>query len=164
MTLGQVLRLRREAPQSLLAPNRLGFVGDVIVGRLCGRRAHDPTSLGIALLYNPWLERADPQVLLRLGIHQTQLPDLVPATQPAGQLRPEVARRFGLSAGIPVSPAVHDQYAAALGAGSVAPGDTNLTGLPGCSWPIAIDSRDPSSTRRSSVRTRSRGFTGRCCR
>jgi xylulokinase len=138
MTLGQVLRLRREAPQSLLAPNRLGFVGDVIVGRLCGRRAHDPTSLGIALLYNPWLERADPQVLLRLGIEETQLPDLVPATQPAGQLRPEVARRFGLSAGIPVSPAVHDQYATALGAGSVAPGDTNFGA--GTAWVLLANS------------------------
>ena len=37
-----------------------GFVGDVIVGRLCGRRAHDATSLAIAMLYNPRLRRAGP--------------------------------------------------------------------------------------------------------
>ena len=46
----------------------IGFVGDVIVGRLCGRRAHDATSLSIALLYNPVLGRADPELLHRLGI------------------------------------------------------------------------------------------------
>ena len=40
----------------------VGFVGDVIVGRLCGRRAHDATSLSIAMLFNPWLERADPDI------------------------------------------------------------------------------------------------------
>ena len=126
MTLGQVLRLRRVAPEMLRPPHRLGFVGDVIVGRLCGRRAHDPTSLGIALLYNPWLGRADPEILARLGVEETQLPDLLPPTEPAGCLRPEVAERTGLRPGIPVSPAVHDQYAAALGAGSVEPGDVNF--------------------------------------
>jgi sugar (pentulose or hexulose) kinase len=126
MTLGQVLRLRREAPHLLQAPNRLGFVGDVVVGRLCGRRAHDPTSLGIAMLYNPWLGRADPHILARLGIEEAQLPDLVPPADPAGELRPAAAERIGLRPGIAVSPAVHDQYAAALGAGSVGPGDVNF--------------------------------------
>ena len=126
MTLGQVLRLRRDSPELLQLPYRLGFVGDVIVGRLCGRRAHDATSLGIALLYNPWLDRADPDILARLGIEEQQLPDLVPCTQPAGGLQPEAAERLGLRPGIPVSPAVHDQYTAALGAGSVAPGDVNF--------------------------------------
>lgn len=126
MTLGQVLRLRRHAPEALRPPNRLGFVGDVIVGRLCGRRAHDATSLGIALLYNPWLNRADPEILACLGLEETQLPDLLGPTEPAGRLRPEAAERTGLRPGIPVSPAVHDQYAAALGAGSVAPGDVNF--------------------------------------
>jgi xylulokinase len=126
MTLGQVLRIGRSAPQSLRRPNRLGFVGDVIVGRLCGRRAHDATSLGIALLYNPWLRRADPDLLARLGLGESQLPDLLPATTSAGSLRPQAAERTGLRPGIPVSPAVHDQYAAALGAGAIEPGDVNF--------------------------------------
>ena len=110
----------------LLRPNRLGFVGDVIVGRLCGRRAHDPTSLGIAMLYNPWLGRPDPEILARLGLDECQLPDLIPADTPAGGLLAEVAALVGLRPGIPVSPAVHDQYAAALGAGAVAAGDMNF--------------------------------------
>jgi xylulokinase len=33
---------------------------------------------------------------------------------------------LGLTAGIPVTPAVHDQYAAALGAGATVPGDINF--------------------------------------
>lgn len=126
MTIGQVLRTGHEAPERLRMPNRLGFVGDVIVGRLCGRRAHDPTSLGIAMLYNPWLRRADPQILERLGIQEAQLPDLVEASEPAGELRPAIAEQIGLRPGIPVSPAIHDQYAAALGAGSVGPGEVDF--------------------------------------
>ncbi|HRU06338.1 MAG TPA: FGGY-family carbohydrate kinase [Candidatus Brocadiia bacterium] len=118
----QLLRLREEQPGWVAAPNRAGFVGDVIVGRLCGRRAHDATSLSLAILYNPWLNRADPEWLDMLGMEEARLPDLLPATTAAGGLRPGVAARLGARAGTPVSPAIHDQYASALGAGAVEAG------------------------------------------
>lgn len=120
---GQVLRLQRESPEVWGRVASLGFVGDVIVGRLCGRRAHDATSLSIAFLLNPALGRADPVLLTRLGLAEEQLPDLLGATEPAGRLRQGMAERIGLPAGIPVSAAIHDQYAGALGAGSVHDGD-----------------------------------------
>lgn len=122
MTLGQVLRLQSESPKLLEPPNRLGFVGDVIVGRLCGRRAHDPTSLGIGMLYNPWQDGPDFDILSELGLDSHQLPDLVDPACSAGPLRAEAADATGLKPGIPVSPAIHDQYAASLGAGAVEPG------------------------------------------
>jgi xylulokinase len=125
VAIGQILRLRSESPALLERPNRIGFVGDVIVGRLCGRRVHDPTSLAIAMLNNPWLKRADPDVLARLGLDDERLPCLMPATTAAGALSESAAAAIGLSAGIPVSPAVHDQYAASLGAASVAEGDVS---------------------------------------
>jgi xylulokinase len=124
--LGQILRLQRESPERLKSPNRIAFVGDIVVGRLCGSRAHDPTSLGIAMLYNPWLMRSDPDLLARLDLDDNQLPRLLAATEPAGTLRKSVAQTLGLTEGIPVSPAVHDQYAASLGAASVAVGDVNF--------------------------------------
>ncbi len=123
MGVGMVLRLRHERPALLDAPNRIAFVGDIIVERLCGRPAHDATSLSIALLYNPNLRAADPDLLAELGVTEQQLPDLLPAHEPAGYLRADAAKRTGLKVGIPVSPAVHDQYAAALGSGAVRVGD-----------------------------------------
>lgn len=137
--LGQVLRLQREQPGLLRAPHRLGFVGDIIVGRLCGRRVHDPTSLAIAMFHNPWLGCADPEVLARLGLQSEQLPCLLPATTAAGPLDPAVAQLLGLSAGIPVSPAVHDQYTASLGAASVAEGDVNFGA--GTAWVLLANTR-----------------------
>jgi len=119
----QLLRLREVSPGLLDPPHRIGFVGDVITGRLCGRAAHDATSLSIATLFNPWLRTADPEFLDRLRIAEGRLPDLLAPSATAGGLRHEVAEKTRLPAGIPVSPAVHDQYAAALGAGALHAGD-----------------------------------------
>ena len=132
MTLGQILRLQHESPRRLEESAQLGFVGDVIVGRLCGRRAHDPTSLSIGMLYNPTLGCADLELLDRLNIQDKRLADLVPATEPAGHLLGSVAQETGLTEGIPVSPAIHDQYAASIGAGTVTEGDV-LVGT-GTAW------------------------------
>lgn len=126
VAIGQLLRLRRQTPDRLDSPRRIGFVGDVIVGRLCGRRVHDATSLAIAMLYNPWLRRADPEILAHLGLSEEQLPSLSYATTAAGTLTAQAAEALGIPAGIPVSPAVHDQYTASLGAGSVEEGDINF--------------------------------------
>ncbi|MFH1919911.1 MAG: FGGY family carbohydrate kinase, partial [Planctomycetota bacterium] len=127
MTIGQILRLRQQAPLGFMEKaERIGYVGDFVVGRLCGRRAHDATSLSIAGLLNPSLGRADPEVLELLGQREDALPDLLPATTPAGNLLSDVAPQLSLRAGIPVSAAIHDQYAASLGVGSVEEGDVCL--------------------------------------
>ncbi|MBI4325882.1 MAG: FGGY-family carbohydrate kinase [Chloroflexi bacterium] len=120
---GQLLRLRRECPSLLAETHRIGFVGDIIAGRLCGRAAHDGTSCGLTLLYNLHRQAYDPDLLARLGIREGQLPDLISPRQAAGCLLPDVAGQTGLAAGIPVSAAIHDQYAAALGTGAVHAGD-----------------------------------------
>jgi xylulokinase len=122
--IGQVLRLREQSalPKDFL----LGFVGDVIVGRLCGRRAQDATSLSEEALLNPGLGTEDPEVLALIGLDSARLPARLAVTEAAGGLLPGVATSIGLPAGIPVGPAVHDQYAAATGCGTVRAGDTML--------------------------------------
>lgn len=132
LAIGHLLRVRSESPSAIQWPRRIGFVGDVIVSRLCGRAAHDHTSCGLTLLHNPSMGTYDPDLLDRLGINPGQLPEILPATQPAGLLRPEVAVVTGLPAGTPISPAVHDQYAAALGTGATEPG-TVMVGA-GTAW------------------------------
>lgn len=120
---GQMAHLRRHCPNLLSPPHRIGFVGDVIVGRLCGRAATDATSFSISVLFNPWLGQVDPDLLKHLGIERTQLPEQLEPREPAGGIAPDIARLIGLPAGIPVSTAIHDQYAAALGCGCVRKGD-----------------------------------------
>lgn len=126
LSLGQLLRLRDQSPELLAEANRIGFVGDVIVSRLCGRAAHDATSLSIAWLYSPALRDADPDVLALVGVGANQLPSLLSVRSPAGGLLANVAEQTGLPTDIPVSPAVHDQYAAAVGCASVELGDVMI--------------------------------------
>jgi xylulokinase len=130
--IGQVLRLREQG--AMAKGSLLGFAGDIVVGRLCGTRAHDATSLSEPCLLNPTMGGADPEVLDLLGLDPQRLPVLLPADRSAGGLLPEVASRIGAPSGIPVGPAVHDQYAAAIGCNVVRAGDTML-GL-GTAWVI----------------------------
>ena len=122
--IGQVLRMRDQG--TLRKDSFIAFVGDIVVGRLCGARAHDQTSLSEPCLLNPGLGAADPELLSILGLEEESLPPVLPVNQPAGGLLPDVARALGLPGGIPVGPAVHDQYAAAVGSGTVRPADTML--------------------------------------
>jgi len=124
LTIGQVLRLRQVS--ALPEGYRIHFVGDLIVGRLSGTAAHDATSLSLGMMYNPRLDRADPDVLALLGVTEDRLPALLSPRDAAGPLDDAAARATLLPAGIPVSPAVHDQYASALGAGVFSPGDAML--------------------------------------
>jgi xylulokinase len=142
LSIGQVLRLRAQQPGLVDPPNRIGFVGDTIVSRLCGSAVHDGTSAGLTLFYNPKLRTYDPDLLQRLGLRPDQLPALLPPQTPAGGLLPEVARATGLRPGVPVSAAAHDQYASALATGAVKAG-TIMVGT-GTAWVLlAVSDRLP---------------------
>ncbi len=139
-TPGQLLRIRAE--NTLPADVRVGFVGDRIVHRLCGCGAHDSTSLSIAMLCHPSTGQADEDLLAELQLRNEQLPTLLPAVEPAGELRQDIADELGLARGIPVSPAIHDQYASVLGAGCVNTGDVMFGS--GTAWVLLANASEPS--------------------
>ncbi len=132
LAIGQLLRLRQEKPDWLNASSRVGFVGDIILSRLCGSPAHDGTSAALTLLYDPVNRTYASELLAKLGVTPQQLPSLLPPRVPAGGILPEVAKQTGLKAHTPISAAIHDQYAAALGVGATRPG-TVMVGT-GTAW------------------------------
>ena len=132
LAIGQILRIRQQNPERFEVVHRIVFVGEIIVSRLFGRAAQDGTSCGLTMLYNPRLRQYDPNLLAWLQVSADQLPDLLPARSVAGRVRDSISAATGLPPGIPVSPAVHDQYAAALGSGAVHAG-TVMIGT-GTAW------------------------------
>jgi len=129
---GQIMRLKAECPEYFAQIKYFAFVGDVIVGMLTGTRGHDATSLSICCLLNPQTGKADEAILERLGIKELQLPKLFNADHSVGQITESAAGPTGLKPGISVGPAIHDQYAAAVGAGAINPGDMCLA--TGTAW------------------------------
>ncbi len=132
LAIGQLLRMRSERPSQVAMPNRVGFVGDLVVQRLCGEAGHDGTSCGLTALYEPAQRCYSGEVLERLGMAPEQFPPLFSPRSAVGGLLPSVARETGLRAAIPVSAAIHDQYAAALATGAVRTG-TAMVGA-GTAW------------------------------
>lgn len=131
---GQILRLKVEASTFADSIKKYAFVGDMIVGMLTGRRGHDATSLSICCLLDPATSKANVELLEKLGINESQLPQLFVANQPVGGVIESAAALTGLKSGTPVGPAIHDQYAAAVGAGAINSGDVCLA--TGTAWVI----------------------------
>ncbi len=61
-------------------------------------------------------------LLAATGLEERQMPDLVEGTDSAGVLRPELAKRWGMGAGVVVAGGGGDNAASAVGMGTVAPG------------------------------------------
>jgi xylulokinase len=61
-------------------------------------------------------------LLATTGMEERQMPNLVEGTDLAGTLRPALARRWGLSAGVVIAGGAGDNAASACGMGTVTPG------------------------------------------
>ena len=68
-----------------------------------------------------------PTALAALNLSQGQLPRLVEGSDAAGVLRPELAARFGMSAGVIVAGGAGDAAAGAVGIGAIKDGDAFLS-------------------------------------
>ena len=102
LAVGQLARLRREQPDLLQPPNRVGFVGDVITGRFCGRPRTTGPRVRLHCSMTPF-SRLRCRAPSPTGPDARQLPELVSPPAPAGELLPEPRQQTGLPAGIPIS-------------------------------------------------------------
>jgi len=70
-----------------------------------------------------WLDTGarawSPELLAATDLSKDQMPSLVEGSEPGGQLRAEIAARFGLTAGIAVAGGAGDNAAAAIGMGTI---------------------------------------------
>jgi xylulokinase len=96
------------------------FCKDFLLYRLTGVAATDPSSVISA---TGWPKR----VWDAVGFPVEKLAPIRPHTEVAGGLRPELAARLGLPAGLPVGVGGHDGACANAGAGAVRPGQVCLT-------------------------------------
>lgn len=127
LPINQIAWFRKNQPEAFQRTARFMFVNDYILYRLGGEPAMDPSNAGITQLYNLAENDWDEPLLAIAGIHKDQLSPISPSGIPVAQLTQSAAALTGLPPGIPIINGAHDQYCAALGSGSVDPGDVLLS-------------------------------------
>ena len=115
--LPQILWLRQQEPQSVLAASHYLFAHDFLVARLTGELVTDFTTAAGSLLFNIREFEWDRALGYAYQVDVRRFAPAQPAGAVAGHLRWEAARDLGLPAGIPVAVGAQDQKCAALAAG-----------------------------------------------
>jgi len=122
LTAPKLMWLRRHEPATLARARHLLLPKDVIRLHLTGERVTDVSDAAGTWLLDQAERRWSDRAIDTLGIDRGLLPPVVESPAPTGTIRPEIARRFGLPAGVIVAGGAGDTLAGGLGIGVVEDG------------------------------------------
>ncbi len=127
ITAPKLLWLARHEPETLARARMLLLPKDYVRLALTGDLASEPTDAGGTQLFDCLHAVWDDAFCRAAGWPIDQLPPLVQPWQEAGQLRSDLARRWGMRAGLVVAAGAGDNMAATIGVGAARPGEAVLT-------------------------------------
>lgn len=119
LTAPKLMWLQRHEPATLDRARHLLLPKDVIRLHLTGERVTDVSDAAGTWLLDQAARRWSDRAIDALGIDRALLPPIVESPAPTGTIRPEIARRFGLSPGVVVAGGAGDTLAGGLGIGVV---------------------------------------------
>ena len=126
-TAPKILWMKRNEPENFKKIARVMLPKDYLAYRLSGRFCTDVSDASGTLLLDVKNRRWSPEMCAVCGISEQQLPELFESFEPVGTLKEEIAKEFGLSAGVRVIAGAGDNAAAAVGTGVVGEGGCNLS-------------------------------------
>jgi len=126
-TAAKVLWLARHEPDVFKATFRFTEVQDYLVHRLTGAWALDLSSAAYVGQFNVGRRAWDPDLLKATGIRADQLSPVRASGSAIAPLTSEAADALGLTVETLVCGGAHDQTAAAVGTGTLAPGQNCLS-------------------------------------
>jgi xylulokinase len=122
-TLPKLIWLRKNRPALLEKTRKILPYASYIGFMLTGEAATDGSLASRTLLFDRGARDWDAGLCEACGIDRALLPRYAPAGTSVAPILPGVARELGVSEGAMIVSGVHDQVAAALGAGVFEPGD-----------------------------------------
>ncbi len=129
----KVLWLRAHQPDVFAATRRFVQPTDYVALGLTGHATTDWSMAAATALLDIRARNWTPELLAALGLDASMLPAVVPSWSIAGEIRPKLARRLGLPAGVPVVAGAGDSIACALGAGVTGAGPVSeMAGSSSC--------------------------------
>jgi xylulokinase len=126
LTLPPLAWLREREPETLARARTLLLAKDALRFRLTGEPGSEPTDASATLAFDVAGRRWSTATLAAFGLDPALMPALGEPDAAAGRLTPDAARHLGLRPGIPVAFGAGDQQAAAVGTGTVRPGQAQL--------------------------------------
>ncbi len=124
----KILWYREKRPEVFGKTEKILQSNSYIVFRMTGEITQDPSQGYGMACYDMREGRWDPEMCDRLGIPRKFLPEIVPCHQVVGKLTRAAAEQTGLTEGIPVVAGGLDAACGTLGAGVIAPGQTQEQG------------------------------------
>ena len=122
-TLPKLMWLRKNRPALLDQVRKILPYASYIAYMFAGEAAADGSLASRTLLFNRHARDWDAELCEICGIDRSLLPRYAPAGTSVAPILPDVARSLGITEGAIVVSGVHDQVAAALGAGVFRSGD-----------------------------------------
>ncbi|MBQ8506164.1 MAG: hypothetical protein IJ466_01860 [Clostridia bacterium] len=122
-TLPKLMWVQKNEPWILEKTRKLLPYSSYIAYMLSGEAASDGSLSSRMLMFNRLTLDWDQETLDTFGIRREWMPKFVPAGEPVGRILPSVAEELGIKGNPIIVSGVHDQIAAALGAGALHSGD-----------------------------------------
>lgn len=122
-TLPKLIWLQKNRPEVLEKTRKVLPYSSYIAYMLSGESAADGSLASRTLMFNGKALDWDDEILTAFHIDRAWMPKYVPAGEPVGRMLASVAETLGLSNRPMIVSGVHDQIAAALGAGALVSGD-----------------------------------------
>ena len=122
-TAPKLLWMREHEPELFARTACVLLPKDWLRFMLSGTRASDMSDASGTLWLDVGARDWSDGLLGACGMRRDQMPTLVEGSQPAGQLKPDLAARWGLRAGIPIAGGGGDNAASAVGMGLVEAGE-----------------------------------------
>ncbi len=127
LTAPKLLWLAKHDPGALRDATILVLPKDYVRLKLTGERASDITDASGTMLLDCATGTWDDRLIEAAGWSRDKLPNLLHSHEPAGQLRPELCRRWSTPSTVTVAAGCGDNFAGALGVGASSPGRTAVS-------------------------------------
>ncbi len=127
LTAPKLMWLARHEPATVARARMLMLTKDYVRLALTGEVATEPTDAGGTQLFDVAAGRWDAGLCAAAGWDPAHLPPVTHGWAAAGGLRPALAARWGMRAGLPVAAGAGDNMGSTLGSGAARPGDAVLT-------------------------------------
>ncbi|MCB8821423.1 xylulokinase [Microvirga rosea] len=121
-TAPKLLWMARHEPETFRAIKTILLPKDYIRLKLTGERATDMSDAAGTWWLDEGSREWSGRALAATGLERHQMPTLFEGSEPTGTLRQELAREWGLPAGVPVAGGAGDAAAGAIGLGAIQEG------------------------------------------